>query len=162
MAPLVVKMVAHIGTLSKGSEIYGPLNRSWIIFFEILGQGQTMVERSLKRMLLRLQLTACQSKNERELKKAKDYGLEWKRRYFELKSVANKMMEQFEHESAVQKSIIGSVKMTWFFKDGSEKPIRERALIINLETFYIFTDEKPRNPEKKVKRLKNDQPRKKK
>ena len=64
----------------------------------------------IQRMLLRLQLTACQSKNERELKKAKDYGQEWKKRYFELKSVADKMMEQFEHESAVQKSIIGSVK----------------------------------------------------
>ena len=64
----------------------------------------------IQRMLLRLQLTACQSKNERELKKAKDYGHEWKKRYFELKSVADKMMEQFEHESAVQKSIIGSVK----------------------------------------------------
>ena len=65
----------------------------------------------IQRMLLRLQLTACQSKNERELKKAKDYGQEWKKRYFELKSVADKMMEQFEHESAVQKSIIGLVKM---------------------------------------------------
>ena len=64
----------------------------------------------IQRMLLRLQLTACQSKNERELKKAKDYGQEWKKRYFELKSVADKMMEQFEHESAVQKSIIGPVK----------------------------------------------------
>ena len=108
-------MVAHIGTLSKGSGIYEPLNRTWIIFCEILGQSQTVVERSLERMLLRLQLTACQSKNERELKKAKDYGLEWKRRYFELKSVADKMMEQFEHESAVQKSIIGSVEITCIF-----------------------------------------------
>ena len=85
-----------------------------------------MVEKSLERMLLRLQLTACQSKNERELKKAKDYGLEWKRRYFELKSVADKMMEQFEHESAVQKSIIGSVKMTWFLMTAVKQPIRER------------------------------------
>ena len=126
MVPLVVKMGGHIGILFKGSGIYGPLNQTWIIFFEILGQGQTMVERSLERMLLRLQLTACQSKNERELKKAKDYGLEWKRRYFELKSVADKMMEQFEHESAVQKSIIGSVKMTWFLMTAVKQPIRER------------------------------------
>lgn len=88
----------------------------------------------IQRMLLRLQLTACQSKNERELKKAKDCGQEWKKRYFELKSVADKMMEQFEHESAVQKSIIGSVKKNIKrFLGGalivrSWQPMRVRAL----------------------------------
>ena len=85
----------------------------------------------IQRMLLRLQLTACQSKNERELKKAKDYGLDWKRRYFELKSVADKMMEQFEHESTAQKNIIGSVK-----KVDSHQPIGERILIHQFENLF--------------------------
>ena len=57
----------------------------------------------VQRMLLRLRLATTISSSEREIKKSQTAAEGWKFRYFELKNIADKMIEQHEHESSVQK-----------------------------------------------------------
>ena len=54
-------------------------------------------------MLLRLRLATTISSSQQEIKKSNTAAEGWKFRYFELKNIAEKMIEQHEHESNVQK-----------------------------------------------------------
>ena len=57
----------------------------------------------VQRMMLRLRLASTISSSEREIKKSQEAAENWKMKYFQLKNIADKMIEQFEHESSVQK-----------------------------------------------------------